>query len=75
MNTTFTLRMTEAQKSLIAEYARLEGRSMADFMLGSALDAIEDAMLLQEWHEAKAEYEANPVSTPSDEIMKRFGLL
>lgn len=74
MSTTFTLRMTEAQKNLIAEYARLEGRSMADFMLGSTLDAIEDAMLLQEWHEAKAEYEANPVSYTLEEVMEELGI-
>ena len=74
MDTTFTLRMTGAQKHLIAEYARLEGRSMAEFMLSSALDAVEDAMLLQEWHEAKAEYDANPGTYTLDEVMQELGI-
>lgn len=75
MSTTFTMRMDEKQKSLIAEYAALHGKSMAEFMLTSALDIIEDAIDLREWETAKAEFDKDPVTYSCEEIMREFGLV
>ena len=72
--TTYTLRMKSSQKKLISEYAKMHGTSMADFMLGSALDRIEGEMDMRDWIEAKAAYEANPVTYSMDEVMREFGL-
>ena len=75
MSTTFTMRLEESQKALIAEYAAVHGKSMSEFMLDAALDIIEDATDLRDWKAAKAEFDKNPVTYTADEVMKEFGLL
>ncbi len=75
MSTTFTMRIDEGQKTLIAEYAAAQGQSMADFLINSALDIIEDATDLRDWNEAYEEYKADPVTYSHEEVMKEFGLL
>lgn len=57
MNTTFTMRIDREKKNLISEYAAIHSKSMAEFMLDSALDAIEDATDLQDWKAAKKEFD------------------
>ncbi len=74
MSTTYTMRMDEGQKTLIAEYAAAHGQSMADFMLNAALDVIEDAIDLRDWNEAYAEYKADPVTYSLDEVMEEYGM-
>jgi len=74
MSTTFTMRLEESQKALIAEYAAMQGKSMAEFMLEAVLDVIEDEIDLRDWKEAKAEFDKNPITYSSDEIMREFGL-
>ena len=72
MNTTFTMRLEESQKALIAEYAAIHGKSMAEFMLDAALEIIEDAIDLRDWKEAKAEFDKNPVTYSAAEIAKKY---
>ncbi len=74
MSTTFTMRLDKNQKALISEYAAIHGKSMAEFMLDAALDVIEDAIDLRDWKAAKAEFDQNPKTYNSDEIMREFGL-
>ena len=74
MRTTFTMRIEDSQKTLISEYAAIHGKSMAEFMLDAALDVIEDATDLRDWKAAKEEFDKNPVTYGSDEIMREFGL-
>ncbi len=74
MSTTYTMRIDEGQKSLISEYAAAHGQSMAEFMIGTALDVIEDAIDLRDWNAAKAEFDANPVTHSLDEVMEEFGI-
>jgi hypothetical protein len=74
MPTTFTMRIDESQKTLISEYAAVQGKSMTEFMLEAALNAIEDATDLRDWKEAKAEFDKEPVTYSNDEIMREFGL-
>jgi uncharacterized protein (DUF1778 family) len=69
------MRLDESQKTLISEYAAVMGMSMSELMLNATLDLIEDAIDLREWKEAKAEYDADPVTYSSEEIMKEYGLL
>jgi uncharacterized protein (DUF1778 family) len=66
------MRIDEAQKKLISEYAAIHGKSMAEFMLDSALDVIEDAMDLREWQAAKAEFDKNPVTHSAAEIAAKY---
>ncbi len=72
MSTTFTMRMNETQKKLISEYAAVHGKSMAEFMLESALDVIEDAIDLRDWKTAKAEFDRDPVTYSADEIAAKY---
>ena len=74
MSTTFTMRLDDSQKTLIAEYAAIHGKSMAEFMLDAALDIIEDATDLRDWKAAKAEFDKDPVTYSNEEIMQEFKL-
>jgi len=72
MSTTFTMRLDENQKKLIAEYATVMGISMSELMLNATLDLIEDAIDLREWKEAKAEFDADPVTYSAAEIAEKY---
>ena len=74
MGTTFTMRLDDSQKALIAEYAAIHGKSMAEFMLDAALDIIEDATDLRDWKAAKADFDKDSVTYSNDEIMQEFKL-
>lgn len=74
MSTTFTMRLDDGQKELIAEYAAMHGKSMSEFMLDAALDIIENETDLRDWKAAKAEFDKNPKTYSNDEIMREFGL-
>ncbi|MDR2869629.1 MAG: DUF1778 domain-containing protein [Deferribacteraceae bacterium] len=74
MSTTFTMRLDDGQKAIIAEFASMHGKSMSEFMLEAALDVIEDATDLRDWKVAKAEFDENPIVYSNDEIMKEFKL-
>jgi uncharacterized protein (DUF1778 family) len=68
------MRIDEKQKALISEYAAIHGKSMAEFMIDAALDIIEDAIDLRDWKLAKAEFDKDPVTYSSEEIMREYGL-
>ena len=72
MSTTFTMRLDENQKTLISEYASVMGVSMAEFMLNATLDVIEDAIDLRTWHEAKSEFDADPITYSAEEIAEKY---
>jgi uncharacterized protein (DUF1778 family) len=72
MSTTFTMRLEESQKALISKYAAVHGKSMAEFMLESTLDVIEDAIDLHDWKEAKAEFDKNPITYSAAEIAAKY---
>lgn len=71
---TMTIRMDEAEKTLISDYAKTFGTSVSEFMRACALERIEDELDLKAWYEAKAEFDANPVTYSSKEIMEEFSL-
>ena len=71
---TLTVRIDSSEKELIAKYAEVFGCSVSEFMRRSALDRIEDELDLRLWEEAKAEYDANPVSYSLKEVMEEFGV-
>ena len=72
MSTTFTMRLDEDQKTLISEYASVMGVTMTEFMLRATLEKIEDAIDLKTWYEAKAEFDANPVTYSAEEIAEKY---
>lgn len=74
MSTTFTMRIDEGQKKLISEYASMHSQSMSEFLIESAMKAIEDQIDLDAWNAAKAEYDKNPVSYSTSEAKQILGL-
>lgn len=71
---TMTIRLDEEEKNFISEYARTFGTSVSEFMRTCALDRIEDETDLKLWNDAKAEFDANPITYSADEVAKEFGL-
>lgn len=69
---TMTIRMDSSEKSLITDYARAFGESASEFVRTCALERIEDELDLAAWHEAKAEFDADPVSIPAADIARKY---
>ena len=74
MSVTFTMRMDAEDKQVIAEFARLHNKSMAEFMIEAAMEKIEDEIDLRTWYEAEAEYERDSTTYSLDEVKRRMGL-
>ncbi|MCL2757224.1 MAG: DUF1778 domain-containing protein [Coriobacteriia bacterium] len=71
-SSTMTIRLDTGDKDLITAYSRVFGKSVSDFMRESALSRIEDELDLKAWDEAKAEYDANPISYTAAEIAEKY---
>ena len=69
---TMTIRMEEAEKSLISSYAKTFGTSASDFVRRCVLERIEDELDLEAWKKAKAEFDADPVTISSVDIAKKY---
>jgi len=74
METVITLRVTQEQKELIEEYAKMHGASVSAFILQAVLDKIEDELDLYDMEAAVMEFKADPVTFTHDEIKKELGL-
>ncbi len=73
-STTVTVRLEQDEKDLIADYAKTFGTSVSELMRQGALEHIEDELDIEAYKRAKAEFEADPTTYSSDEVMKMFGL-
>ena len=71
-STTMSIRLDSEEKALISSYAETFGFSVSDFMRKAALERIEDELDLRIWDEAKAEYDADPITIPASEIAKKY---
>ena len=71
-STAMTIRMNDSEKTLITDYAKTFGMSASEFMRRCALERIEDELDLKTWKEAKAEFEADPVTISANEIAKKY---
>lgn len=74
MSTTYTMRINEADKRLISEYSKANRQSMAEFMIGAAMEKIEDAIDLKAWNKANSEFEADSETYSLDEVERELGL-
>ncbi|WP_454296558.1 type II toxin-antitoxin system RelB family antitoxin [Salana multivorans] len=72
MTTTMTLRLSESEKRLIADYAKTFGMSVSEFVRSSALERIEDELDLVAWDEAKAEFDADPRTLTAAEVAAKY---
>lgn len=69
---TMTIRLDGSEKQLISDYAKTFGTSVSEFMRRCALERIEDDLDLQAWKEAKAEFDADPVTISAADIAKKY---
>lgn len=69
---TMTIRLDQEEKNLISDYAAAFGTSVSEFMRKTALERIEDELDLKAWEEAKAEFDADPVTISAAEIAKKY---
>lgn len=69
---TMTIRLDSSEKQLISDYAKTFGTSVSEFMRRCALDRIEDELDLKAWNEAKAEFDADPVTISAADIAKKY---
>jgi len=67
-----TVRLEEREKALIDGYARTFGVSISEFVRGSVLDRIEDELDIVAWREAKAEFDADPITVTADEVASKY---
>jgi uncharacterized protein (DUF1778 family) len=71
-SSSITVRLSADDKGLISSYAKVFGQSVSDFIREAALSRIEDELDLRAWDEAKAEYDASPVSYSAEEMAKKY---
>lgn len=71
-STTMTIRLENDEKALISDFATAFGTSVSDFMRKAALERIEDELDLKAWEEAKAEFDADPVTISAAEAAKKY---
>lgn len=69
---TLTLRLTEGEKQLLADYAKTFGMSLSEFVRTAALERIEDELDLKIWDEAKREFDEDGETLSADEIAAKY---
>lgn len=68
---TMTIYIDPSDKVLISNYAKTLGMTASEFMKMAALERVEEGLDLRAWHEAKAEYDDNPISYSAEEIAQK----
>ena len=67
-----TIYIEPNDKALVSNYAKTLGMTASEFMRMAALERVEEGLDLRAWHEAKAEYDDNPVSFSAEEIAQNI---
>lgn len=70
--TTVTLRLTESEKRLLADHAKMRGVSMSEFVRTAALSYVEDELDAVTWEDAKREFDDNPQTLTAAEITAKY---
>ena len=69
-----SLRVTEKESELIKSFANLYGESVSEYIRRTVMERIEDEFDIQCYNEAKAEFDADPVTYSTDEVAKKLGI-
>ncbi|MBQ7150652.1 MAG: hypothetical protein IJR94_00175 [Synergistaceae bacterium] len=69
---TYTFELNEVDQKFAETYAAEIGKTVGELAKESMLEHIEDVMDLRLYEQAKAEYEADPVTYSFDEIKKNL---
>ncbi len=71
---TMAIRLDEAEKHAIQDYAFVMGMSASEFARRAMLEKIEDELDYRIGVEALEEFEKNPVTHSSEEVMRELGM-
>lgn len=71
---TVTVRLNQEEESLFNAYAKLTGEGLSTLFKRKLAEAIEDEYDLKVYKQAKAEFEADPVTYSMEEVKKELGL-
>ena len=71
---TLTLRVSDEDSQLIRDFAKLHGVSVSEYIRSTVMERIEDEIDLEAYRQAKAEFEANPVTYSHEEVGRMLGL-
>ena len=71
---TISLRLNDADSTLIKKYAEINGISVSDLIRQTVIERIENEFDLSAYEKALAEYRADPVTYTLDEAEKELGL-
>ena len=71
---TLTLRVSDEDSQLIRDFAKLHGVSVSEYIRSTVMEHIEDEIDLEAYRQAKAEFEANPVTYSHEEVGRMLGL-
>ena len=74
MNATATIRMEDYEKIALTKFAEFNGMTFSDWARKTLCEAYEDFMDVQIAVKAIEEYEKNPISYSSEEVMRELGL-
>lgn len=69
-----SIRMTEEEKKLLEEYARINGKSISDVLRESFMEKLEDEFDVKSADEAYALFLKDPVTVSSEDMMRKYGL-
>jgi predicted ATPase len=72
---TVQLDLTEQDSVLIRDFAEAKQKTIAELFYNALMEQIEDALDLQAYEEAMAEFRANPITYTQEEIERELGML
>lgn len=71
-SSTITIRLDAEEKRLIGDYANAYGTSVSEFIRRTVLEFLEDQLDLQQWYEAKREFDRDPETLSAGEIAEKY---
>lgn len=71
---TFSIRLTDSEKKLIEEYAKLNNKSMAEVLKTAFFEKMEDEFDIRVADESFLEYKKNSKKYSIDEAKEKLGL-
>ena len=71
-SSTITIRLDADEKRLISDYAKAYGTTTSEFVRRTVLEFLEDQLDLQQWYEAKREFDRDPRTLSAEEIAEKY---
>lgn len=69
-----SIRLNEQENEMIKTFAKINNMSVSEFIRKAVMERIEDEIDLQDYKNAMAKFEQNPVTYSMQEVAKELGL-